>query len=131
MMNILNGGVHADNNMDFQEFMVMPVGAPSFAEALRMGAEVFHKLRALLKERKLNTAVGDEGGFAPSLKSNGEAIEILLEAITAAGYAPGKDMHIALDAAASEFWSDEAKNYRLEAEKKSPKRPPTNSSSST
>jgi enolase len=118
MMNILNGGVHADNNMDFQEFMIMPVGAPSFAEGLRMGAEVFHKLRELLKGRKLNTAVGDEGGFAPNLKSNGEAIEILLEAITAAGYGPGKDIQIALDAAASEFWDAEAKKYRLEAEKK-------------
>ena len=89
MMNILNGGAHADNNVDFQEFMAMPVGAPSFAEALRWGAEVFHTLKGVLKQRGYNTAVGDEGGFAPSLKSNTEAIEVILEAIQKAGYRPG------------------------------------------
>ena len=103
MMNILNGGAHADNNVDFQEFMVMPVGAPSFAEALRWGVEVFHTLKAVLKKRGYNTAVGDEGGFAPSLKSNVEAIEVVLEAIQQAGYKPGDDIAIALDPAASEF----------------------------
>lgn len=121
MMNILNGGVHADNNMDFQEFMIMPVGAPTFADALRMGVEVFHKLKAILKDRGLNTAVGDEGGFAPNMKSNAEAIESLLEAISGAGYAPGKDIHIALDAAASEFYDKEKKKYVLEAESKKEK----------
>ncbi len=121
MMNILNGGVHADNNMDFQEFMIMPVGAATFADALRMGAEVFHKLKSILKERGLNTAVGDEGGFAPNMKSNAEAIESLLEAITNAGYAPGKDIYIALDAAASEFYDAEKKKYILAAESKKEK----------
>src|SRR5437868_8846488 len=106
MMNILNGGAHADNNVDFQEFMVMPVGAPSFSEALRWGVEVFHKLKAVLKKRGYNTAVGDEGGFAPSLKSNVEAIEVVLEAIQQAGYKPGDDIAIALDPAASEFYQD-------------------------
>ena len=106
MMNILNGGAHADNNVDFQEFMVMPVGASSFSEALRWGVEVFHKLKAVLKKRGYNTAVGDEGGFAPSLKSNVEAIEVVLEAIQNAGYKPGEDIAIALDPAASEFYQD-------------------------
>jgi len=106
MMNILNGGAHADNNVDFQEFMVMPVGAPSFSEALRWGVEVFHTLKSVLKKRGYNTAVGDEGGFAPSVKSNVEAIEVVLEAIQQAGFKPGEQIAIALDPAASEFYSD-------------------------
>ena len=106
MMNILNGGAHADNNVDFQEFMVMPVGAESFSEALRWGVEVFHALKGVLKKRGYNTAVGDEGGFAPSLKSNVEAIEVVLEAIQQAGYKPGEEISIALDPAASEFYQD-------------------------
>jgi enolase len=106
MMNILNGGAHADNNVDFQEFMVMPVGAESFSDALRWGVEVFHKLKAVLKKRGYNTAVGDEGGFAPSVKSNVEAIDVVLEAIQQAGYKPGEEIGIALDPAASEFYQD-------------------------
>ena len=106
MMNILNGGAHADNNVDFQEFMVMPVGAGSFSEALRWGVEVFHTLKGVLKKRGYNTAVGDKGGFAPSVKSNVEAIEVVLEAIQQAGYKPGEEVAIALDPAASEFYSD-------------------------
>jgi enolase len=106
MMNILNGGAHADNNVDFQEFMVMPVGAESFSEALRWGVEVFHTLKGVLKKRGHNTAVGDEGGFAPSVKSNVEAIEVVLEAIQQAGYKPGEEIAIALDPAASEFFQD-------------------------
>src|SRR6267378_471737 len=106
MMNILNGGAHADNNVDFQEFIVMPVGAPSFSEALRWGVEVFHTLKNVLKKRGYNTAVGDEGGFAPSVKSNVEGIEVVLEAITQAGYKPGEEIAIALDPAASEFYQD-------------------------
>ncbi len=106
MMNILNGGAHADNNVDFQEFMVMPVGAESFSEALRWGVEVFHTLKGVLKKRGYNTAVGDEGGFAPSLKSNVEAIEVVLEAIQQAGYKPGEEIAVALDPAASEFYQD-------------------------
>ncbi len=106
MMNILNGGAHADNNVDFQEFMVMPVGAPSFSEALRWGVEVFHTLKGVLKKRGYNTSVGDEGGFAPSLKSNVEAIEVVLEAIQMAGYKPGEQIAVALDPAASEFFQD-------------------------
>ena len=106
MMNILNGGAHADNNVDFQEFMVMPVGAPSFSEALRWGVEVFHTLKGVLKKRGYNTSVGDEGGFAPSLKSNVEAIDVVLEAIQLAGYKPGEQIAIALDPAASEFFQD-------------------------
>src|ERR1700694_4836554 len=106
MMNILNGGAHADNNVDFQEFMVMPVGAPSFSEALRWGVEVFHTLKGALKKRGYNTAVGDEGGFAPSVKSNVEATEVVLEAISKAGYKPGEEIAIALDPAASEFYQD-------------------------
>jgi enolase len=106
MMNILNGGAHADNNVDFQEFMVMPVGAASFAEALRWGVEIFHTLKGVLKKRGHNTAVGDEGGFAPSVKSNVEAIEVVLEAIQQAGFKPGAQVAIALDPAASEFYQD-------------------------
>jgi enolase len=106
MMNILNGGAHADNNVDFQEFMVMPVGAPSFSEALRWGVEVFHTLKGVLKKRGYNTAVGDEGGFAPSLKSNVEAIELVTEAIQQAGYKPGEQIAIALDPATSELYAD-------------------------
>src|SRR5467141_1433956 len=106
MMNILNGGAHADNSVDFQEFMVMPVGAPSFSEALRWGVEVFHALKAALKKRGYSTAVGDEGGFAPSVKSNVEAIEVVLEAIRQAGYKPGQQISIALDPAASELFKD-------------------------
>src|SRR5438477_721155 len=106
MMNILNGGAHADNNVDFQEFMVMPVGAESFSEALRWGVEVFHTLKGVLKKRSYNTAVGDEGGFAPSVRSNVEAIEVVLEAIQQAGYKPGEEIAIALDPAASEFYQD-------------------------
>jgi enolase len=104
MMNILNGGKHADNSVDFQEFMVMPIGASSFAEALRAGAETFHALKAILKKRGYDTAVGDEGGFAPNLKSNEEACEVIIEAIQAGGYVPGKDVAIALDPAASSFY---------------------------
>ncbi len=106
MMNILNGGAHADNNVDFQEFMIMPVGAESFSEGLRMGAEIFHCLKSVLKSRKYNTAVGDEGGFAPNLKSNDEAIEVILEAVDTSGYKIGKEILIALDPAASEFFDD-------------------------
>jgi enolase len=106
MMNILNGGAHADNNVDFQEFMIMPVGAQSFSQALRWGVEVFHTLKGVLKRRGYNTAVGDEGGFAPSLKSNVEAIEVLLEAIQQAGYKSGQDIAIALDPASSELYED-------------------------
>ena len=117
MMNIMNGGKHADNNVDLQEFMVMPVGAESFAEALRIGAEVFHSLEAVLKGRGLSTAVGDEGGFAPNLGSNEEAIQVIVEAIDKAGYEPGKDVFIALDPAASSFYKDGA--YVLEGEGRS------------
>ena len=106
MMNILNGGAHADNNVDFQEFMVMPVGAENFAEALRMGAEIFHNLKTVLKSRGYSTGVGDEGGFAPNLKSNEEAIETILEAIQKAGYKAGENVMLALDPAASEFYRD-------------------------
>jgi enolase len=106
MMNVLNGGVHADNTVDFQEFMIMPVGAESFAQALRMGAETFHTLKKVLKERGYNTSVGDEGGFAPSLKSNVEAVEVLLEAIEQAGYSAGQDICLALDPASSEMFQD-------------------------
>ncbi len=113
MMNILNGGAHADTNVDFQEFMVMPVGMPTFAEGLRAGVETFHALRSLLKARGLSTGVGDEGGFAPSLSSNREAVELVLEAIHRAGYAPGRDMAVALDVASSEFWNHESSSYVL------------------
>ena len=116
MMNILNGGMHADNNVDLQEFMVMPVGATNFAEGLRMGAEVFHALKAVLKGRGLNTAVGDEGGFAPDLKSNEEALQVIMEAIAKAGYKPSDDVMIALDPAASSFYSTEKGKYILAGE---------------
>jgi enolase len=106
LMNIINGGAHADNNVDFQEFMIVPAGAPTFAEALRWGAEVFHTLKGVLKKRGYATAVGDEGGFAPSLKSNDEAIEVILEAIHGAGYKPGEEIALALDPASSEFHLD-------------------------
>ena len=106
MMNILNGGAHADNNVDIQEFMIMPVGAPSFAEALRMCAEVYHTLKSVLKGLGLNTAIGDEGGFAPNLSSNEQALEVIVEAITKAGYKPGEDFCLALDVAASEIYKD-------------------------
>jgi enolase len=108
MMNILNGGKHADNSVDFQEFMVMPVGARCFAEALRYGAETFHALKKILHDRKYATSVGDEGGFAPNLKSNEEACEVIIEAIKAAGYTPGKDIALALDPAASSFYEQDA-----------------------
>ncbi|EMJ94976.1 MULTISPECIES: phosphopyruvate hydratase [Leptospira] len=116
MMNIINGGAHADNNVDFQEFMILPVGAKSFREALRMGAEVFHSLKSVLKGKKLNTAVGDEGGFAPDLTSNVEAIEVILQAIEKAGYKPEKDVLLGLDAASSEFYDKSKKKYVLGAE---------------
>ncbi|MBN7772017.1 phosphopyruvate hydratase [Clostridium aminobutyricum] len=116
MMNILNGGSHADNTVDIQEFMIMPVGAPSFREALRMGAEVFHHLKSVLKSRGMNTAVGDEGGFAPNLATNEEAIQVIIEAIEKAGYNPGNDIKIALDVAASEFYDEAAKIYNLAGE---------------
>jgi len=106
MMNILNGGSHADNNVDIQEFMIMPVGAPTFSEAVRMGAEIFHNLKKVLKDKGYNTAVGDEGGFAPNLKSNEEALELIIKSIENAGYRPGEDVLLALDAAASEFYND-------------------------
>ena len=105
MMNIINGGAHADNNVDFQEFMIVPVGAERFSAALRMGAEIFHTLKAVLKKKGYATGVGDEGGFAPNLKSNREAVEVVLEAIGQAGMTPGQNVHIALDVAASELWA--------------------------
>ncbi|WP_179403684.1 phosphopyruvate hydratase [Burkholderia guangdongensis] len=116
MMNVINGGAHADNKVDMQEFMILPIGAPTFGEALRYGTEVFHALKALLKKRGLNTAVGDEGGFAPDLSSNEEALDVLMQAIAAAGYRPGEDIYLGIDAASSEFYSDGV--YNLEAEGK-------------
>ena len=116
MMNILNGGSHADNTVDIQEFMIMPVGAPSFREGLRMGAEVFHSLKSVLKEKGMNTAVGDEGGFAPNLSTNEEAISVIIEAVEKAGYKPGDDIKIALDAAASEFYDADENVYKLTGE---------------
>lgn len=113
MMNILNGGSHADNSVDFQEFMVMPVKAENFSEGLRMGIEVFHSLKAVLKKKNYSTAVGDEGGFAPNLKSNEEALQVIIEAIEKAGYKPGVEMFIALDPAASEFYDEKEKVYHL------------------
>ena len=115
MMNILNGGSHADNKIDIQEFMVMPFGAKTFSEALRMGTEVFHHLKKVLKEKGLSTNVGDEGGFAPNIGSNEEAIQVVMQAIEAAGYQPGKDIWIALDAAASEFYDEEKSAYVFES----------------
>jgi enolase len=121
MMNIINGGAHADNNVDIQEFMIMPVGAESFAEALRMGAEIFHALKGVLKAKGCNTAVGDEGGFAPNLKSNEEALEVIMEAIVKAGYKPGEEVLLALDVASSELFKDGI--YTLENETESKKTP--------
>ncbi len=114
MMNIINGGAHADNGLDLQEFMIMPVGAPSFGEALRMGTEIFHQLKGILKAKGLSTAVGDEGGFAPAVRSNEEALDCILQAIDRAGYRPDRDVVLALDAAASEFF--EKKGYKLRSE---------------
>ncbi|ATA61220.1 enolase [Geobacillus stearothermophilus] len=116
MMNILNGGAHADNNVDIQEFMIMPVGAPNFREALRMGAEIFHSLKSVLKAKGYNTAVGDEGGFAPNLKSNEEALETIIEAIEKAGYKPGTEVMLAMDVASSELYNKETGKYHLEGE---------------
>ncbi|MBC8591444.1 phosphopyruvate hydratase [Lachnospiraceae bacterium NSJ-29] len=116
MMNILNGGEHADNNVDIQEFMIMPVGAPNFREALRMGSEIFHSLRNELKAKGLNTAVGDEGGFAPNLSSNEEALATIVQAIEKAGYKPGEEVMLALDVAATEMYDKERKVYKLEGE---------------
>ena len=118
MMNIINGGSHADNNVDFQEFMIMPVGAPTFKEALRMGAEVFHALKAVLKAKGYNTSVGDEGGFAPNLKSNEEALQVIMESIEKAGYKPGEDIVLAMDVASSEFYDKNNKVYDLAGEGK-------------
>ena len=119
MMNILNGGSHADNSVDFQEFMIMPVGADTFRKAIQMGAEVFHALKKVLHDKGHNTAVGDEGGFAPNLASNREALEVIMEAIKAAGYEPGKDICIAMDVASSELYNKETKMYDLSGENRS------------
>src|ERR1700733_1119912 len=119
MMNILNGGAHADNSVDPQEFMIVPHGAPKFSEALRMGVEVFHTLKGVLKKRNYSTAVGDEGGFAPNLKSNEEALEVVMEAITKAGFKPGEQISIALDPAASEFYDTEKRKYVFKKSDKS------------
>jgi enolase len=113
MMNILNGGAHADSSVDFQEFMVMPVGAPSFSEGLRAGVEIFHALRSILKKKGHSTGVGDEGGFAPNLSSNREAVDVVLEAITQAGYKAGTDVFIALDVASSELWNETTRTYEF------------------
>ena len=118
MMNILNGGSHADNNVDLQEFMIVPAGAPNFAEALRMGAEIFHSLKTVLKAKGYNTAVGDEGGFAPNLNSNEEALQVIVEAIEKAGYKPGEDIYFALDPASSEFFNTKTNKYELKSENK-------------
>ncbi len=118
MMNILNGGSHADNNVDLQEFMIMPIGADDFSSAIRMGVEVFHNLKSVLKAKGYNTAVGDEGGFAPDLKSNEEALELIVAAIKKAGYEPGKDIYITLDPASSEFYDKKTKKYILASENK-------------
>lgn len=123
MMNILNGGAHADNSVDVQEFMVVPYGASRFAESLRMGTEVFHTLKSVLKKKGYSTAVGDEGGFAPNLKSNDEALEVILEAIAKAGYTPGKDIGLALDPASSEFYDAEKAKYVFKKSDKSEKTP--------
>jgi enolase len=119
MMNVLNGGAHADNNVDIQEFMIIPAGAPSVSEAVRIGAEVFHNLRSVLKKKGYNTAVGDEGGFAPNLKSNEEAVQVILEAVEKAGYKPGQDVFLGLDAAASEFYENGVYDLKGEGKKKS------------
>jgi enolase len=113
MMNILNGGAHADSSVDFQEFMVMPLGLPSFAEAVRAGAEIFHTLRGILKKKGYSTGVGDEGGFAPSLKSNREALDVVMDAVRQAGYKPGSNVYLALDVASSELWNDDSKKYEF------------------
>jgi enolase len=117
MMNILNGGAHADSSVDFQEFMVLPAGAGSFADAVRTGAEIFHTLRGILKKKGHSTGVGDEGGFAPSLSSNREALEVVLEAVQKAGYTPGTNVYLALDVAASELWNDDTKTYEFKKSK--------------
>ena len=117
MMNILNGGAHADSSVDFQEFMVMPLGLGTFSEAVRCGAEIFHTLRGILKKKGHTTGVGDEGGFAPSLSSNQEAVDVVLEAVTQAGYTPGGNVYLALDVASSELWNDDAKNYEFKKSK--------------
>jgi enolase len=119
MMNVLNGGAHADNNVDIQEFMIIPAGAPSCSEAIRMGAEVFHNLRSVLKKKGYNTAVGDEGGFAPNLKSNEEAVQVILDAVEKAGYKPGHDVFLGLDCAASEFYENGVYDLKGESKKKS------------
>ena len=118
MMNIINGGAHADNSVDFQEFMIIPANFPNFKEAIRCGAEVFHNLKKVLNEKKYSTAVGDEGGFAPNLGSNEEALQTIVEAIKRAGYAPGKDVFLAMDVAASEFYDKKSKTYKLAGEGK-------------
>ena len=120
MMNVLNGGAHADNNVDFQEFMIIPAGASSCTEAIRMGAEVFHNLKAVLKKKNYNTAVGDEGGFAPNLRSNEEAVQVILEAIQKAGYKPGKQVFLGLDVASSEFYKNGVYDLKGEGKKMSP-----------
>jgi enolase len=109
MMNIINGGSHADNNVDFQEFMILPIGAPNFKEAIRMGTEIFHNLKKVLKDKGYNTSVGDEGGFAPNLGSNEEALQVIMTAIKAAGYTPGKDVFLGMDVASSEFYNKQTK----------------------
>jgi len=119
MMNIINGGSHADNNIDLQEFMIIPAGAKSFSHALRMGTEIFHALASVLKDMKLVTSVGDEGGFAPNLKSNEEAIKVILKAIDKAGYKPGSDVYLGMDVAASEFYNKKTKKYDMVGEGKS------------
>jgi enolase len=123
MMNILNGGAHADSSVDFQEFMVMPAGAGSFADAVRTGAEIFHTLRGILKKKGHSTGVGDEGGFAPSLSSNLEALEVVLEAVQKAGYTAGTNVYIALDVAASELWNEDTKTYEFKKSKDKTRRP--------
>ncbi|MDD2583228.1 MAG: phosphopyruvate hydratase [Desulfuromonadaceae bacterium] len=123
MMNIINGGAHADNNVDIQEFMIMPAGACCFKEALRMGAEIFHALKSVLKSKGYNTSVGDEGGFAPNLKSNEEALQVIMEAIVKAGYKPGEDVVLALDVASSELYDKKKNVYTLENEKQKKKTP--------
>jgi len=120
MMNVLNGGAHADNNVDFQEFMIIPAGASSCTEAIRMGAEVFHNLKAVLKKKNYNTSVGDEGGFAPNLRSNEEAVQVILEAIQKAGYKPGKQVFLGLDVASSEFYKNGVYDLKGEGKKMSP-----------
>jgi enolase len=121
MMNVINGGVHADSSVDLQEFMVVPIGATKFSEALRMGTETFHTLKGVLKKRGYSTAVGDEGGFAPNLKSNDEALEVLMEAITKAGFKPGEEISLAIDPASSEFYDSDKKKYVFKKSDKSEK----------